>query len=136
MTCYPVTSSESTGRNVASSEALGSQLRRMREAVGVVGWRAAAAAEMDSAKLSKIENGWLLPTPPQLAALAKYFRVPVGPLEARRLAEEVLKAYAGNPALVEATAIIREEAGEYDANNLSARVSKSAKPVSKQRKSK
>jgi len=91
---------------------------------------------MDGAKLSKIENGRLLPTSVQLAALAKYFGVPVGPLEARRLAEEVLKAYGGNPAFAEATAIIREEAGEYGGNNLSAAVNKPGKSVSKPKKNK
>jgi len=42
---------------------------------------------MDSGLLSKIENGKRLPTQEQLAAPAK--KVPGGPLEARRVAEEI-----------------------------------------------
>jgi transcriptional regulator with XRE-family HTH domain len=36
---------------------------------------------MDSGLLSKIENGKRPPTQEHLAALAKFFKLPVGPLE-------------------------------------------------------
>ena len=91
----------------------------------------AAAAEIDPALLSKIENGRRPSTQAQLTALAKFFKVPFEPLEARRLAEEMEKWHGDNPVFAEATAILREESGEYRVNNVSAAVSKRAKPVNK-----
>ena len=113
---------------------LGAQLRELREKASAPGWKAAAAAEMDSGLLSKIENGRRLPTREQLAALAKFFKVPVAPLEARRIAEDMKKRHGDSPVFDEATAILREDSGEYRANNMSAAVSKRAKPVNKRRK--
>jgi len=89
---------------------------------------------MDSTLLSKIENGRRLPTAAQVAALAKFLKVPPAPLERQRLAEEMIKRYADHPEFEAAAAIVREQAGEYGANNLSARVSKSAKAVNKSKK--
>lgn len=91
---------------------------------------------MDSTLLSKIENAKRLPTATQLAALAKFFKMPLEPLESRRLAEEMMRRYRKHPQLGIAAAIVREEAGEYDANNVSARVSKSVKAVNKPKKKK
>ena len=126
-----------TTRHVAAlPENLGVQLRRLREKAGLPGWKVAAAAEMDSTKLSKIENGRRLPTKDQLSALAKFFKVPAEPLETRRLAEDMMKSYGAHPGFAAATAIVREEAGEYLAKKVSTAVSNRAKPVNKRRKSK
>jgi len=91
---------------------------------------------MDSALLSKIENGKRLPTQQQLVALARFFKVPLYPLEARRLAEDMMKWHGGNPVFAEATAILHEEAGEYLAKKVSTAVSKPAKAVNKRKKMK
>ncbi len=99
---------------------LGAQLHKLREATGLPGWKVGAAAGMDSAALSKIENGKRLPTKEQLAALAKYFQVPVGPLETLRIAEDVLRQYANDPAWPAVASMIAEAGREY-------RVSKSRK---------
>ena len=121
-----------TIRHIAASrETLGEQLRRLREKADLPGWKVAAAAEMDSTKLSKIENGKRLPTAAQLAALAKFFKVPVEPLETRRLAEDMMKWYGGHPGFEAATAIVREEAGEYRVKKRSMAVGKPAKAVNK-----
>ena len=66
--------------------------------------------------------------------MAKFFKVPFEPLEARRLAEEMRKWHGDNPAFAAASAILREEAGEYLAKKVSTAVSKRAKPVNKRRK--
>jgi hypothetical protein len=90
----------------------------------------------DSTLLSKIDLGERAPTQTQLAALAKFFGVAARPLEARRLAEEMLKSHGDNPAFAEATAIIREAAGEYPVKKVSAGVGKSRTAVNKGKKSK
>ena len=125
-----------TRHSETGTKPLAERLRLLREKAGVPGWKAAAAAEMDSTKLSKIENGRRLPTQDQLAALAKFFNVPAEPLETRRLAEEMMKSYGAHPGFDAATAIVREEAGEYLAKKVSTAVSNRAKPVNKRRKSK
>lgn len=126
----------STRQTATVTQPLGEQLRLLRGKADVPGWKAAGAAEMDSTLLSKIENGKRLPTQEQLAALAKFFKVPFEPLEARRLAEEMRKWHGDNPAFAAASAILREEAGEYRAKNVSTAVSKPTKAVNNRRKSK
>ena len=117
-------------------ETLGAQLRRLRETADLPGWKVAAAAEMDSGLLSKIETGKRLPTQMQLAALAKFFDVPAGLLEQRRLAEEMLRRYGDHPEIDAATTILREEVGEYRVKKRSTAASKAAKAVNKRGKSK
>lgn len=124
----------STRHATAPKETLGEQLRRLREGTGLPGWEVAGAARMDSTHLSKIENGKRLPTAAQLAALAKFFKVPLAPLETRRLAEDMMKWYGGHPDFAAATALVREEAGEYRVKKRSMPVSKPAKPVNKRGK--
>ncbi len=113
---------------------LGQQLRELREKAQVPGRTIAAAAEIDSAVLSKIENGKRLPTAPQLAAMAQYFKVALAPLEARRVAEDMKRRYGGHANFAEVTSILREEAGEYRVKKVPAAVSKSGQPVNKRRK--
>ena len=125
----------STRQTPAARESLGVQLRRLREGVELPLWKVAAAAEMDSTLLSKIEHGKRLPTEAQTGALAKFFGVPAEPLHGARIAESFLREHSGHPALAEASAIIREEAGEYRVKKMSAGVNKPAKAVNKRRKS-
>ena len=126
----------STRQSTAEAQPLGEQLRLLRGMAEVPGWKAAAAAKMDASLLCKIENGKRPVTQEQLAALAKFFKAPFEPLEARRLAEDMKKRYGDHPNLAEATSILREEAGEYPAKKMSTAVSNRAKPVNKRRKSK
>jgi transcriptional regulator with XRE-family HTH domain len=93
----------------------------------------AAAAEIDSALLSKIENGRKLPTSAQLAALATFFDVPAGPLESQRMAEEIFRRYGEKEELAAAAGIIREAAGEYGVKNVSTTAHKSGGPVNKRK---
>ena len=122
-------------RHGPAREPLGEQLRKLREQAELPGWKVAAAAEMDSTLLSKIENGKRLPTQDQLAAMAKFFKVEAGPLEARRIVEELMRKHGDNPALAHAAAaILREEGSEYRVSKMPAAGHKSAKPVNKRRK--
>jgi transcriptional regulator with XRE-family HTH domain len=126
----------STRQNAAEALPLGEQLRLLREKAGVPGREVAAAAQMDSAAFSKIENGKRLPTQDQLAAMAKFFKVPLQPLEARRIVEELLRKHGDNPALTHAAAaILREDGGEYRVSKRPTAVSKPAKAVNKRGKS-
>lgn len=109
---------------------LHAELRGLREARGLPLRLPAAAAEIDSALLSKIELGHRLPTQEQLAALTRFYGVGIERLEARRLAEQMLRLHGDNPALAEATAIIREETGEYLVKNARVPVKKPTKSVS------
>jgi len=74
-------------RQVSDENPLGRWLRELRHARGVPLRVVAAAAEMDTALLSKVELGQRLPTEKQTAALAAYFGVPLEEMEAKRIAE-------------------------------------------------
>jgi transcriptional regulator with XRE-family HTH domain len=73
----------------------------------------AAAAEMDSTLLSKIELGQRLPTEPQMRALAIFFKVSFEELEAKRLAQQFWTEHGDSPAARKAVSLLREEAVEY-----------------------
>jgi transcriptional regulator with XRE-family HTH domain len=124
------------GQNHAASEPLGARLRALREKAGLPLRKPAAAAEMDPALLSKIENGRRPVTQEQLAALAGFYGIPLGPLEGRRIVEDLIRRHGDNPAFPQATAILREDAGEYHVKKMSAAASKLAKSVNKRRNSK
>jgi len=73
----------------------------------------AAAADMDSTLLSKIELGQRLPTAEQSRALAAFFAVPAEEMEAKRLAERFWLEHGDNPAAAKAALMIQEQASEY-----------------------
>lgn len=126
---------DTTRHTTTVSSSLGEELRRLRAHSGCPGREVAAAAEIDSALLSKIENGKRLPTQKQLAAIAKFFGAPQAELEARRLAEEMKRQFGDSPQFVAATTLLQEEAGEYPVKKVSAAVSKRAPAVNKRQKS-
>ena len=113
---------------------LASRLRELRLAAALPGWKVAAAGSMDSGLLSKIENGRRAITRAQLAALAEFYRVEAAPLEALRLAEEIRRKHGDNPALAEATNILREDPGELPVNKMAAGANRTARAVSKSKK--
>jgi transcriptional regulator with XRE-family HTH domain len=86
----------------------------LREKKGLPQWKVAAAAQMDSTHLSKIELGQRLPTREQTAALAIFFGTDVTELESMRMAERFVSDNGHNPrAAALAAARIHESAGEY-----------------------
>jgi transcriptional regulator with XRE-family HTH domain len=92
----------------------------------------AAAADMDTSLLSKIELGQRFPTPEQSAGLARHFGVPPTELDGVRMADEILKKLAENPAAAElALARIEECAGEYRVSNRRTTGNKPAPVVNK-----
>lgn len=89
-------------------------LRRKRnEPLRVV----AAAIEVDSSLLSKIEHGDRLPTEPQLEKLANYFSIPLEELLAQAIAERIVTSYTSNPTTLQALKIAETRIHTYLENN-------------------
>ncbi len=82
-------------------------LRELRHGRGVPLRVVAAAADMDTALLSKVELGQRLPTEKQAVALAAYFSVPLEEMEAKRLAEKFWAENRDNPAAPKAASLIQ-----------------------------
>ena len=70
---------------------LGRWLRELRQKRSLALREVAAGVGIDQAHLSKAELGQRIPTPQQVARLAKFFRIPVDQMEARRVAEKALQ---------------------------------------------
>ncbi|QIF01653.1 helix-turn-helix transcriptional regulator [Roseimicrobium sp. ORNL1] len=85
---------------------LGTWLRKLREAAREPLRLTAAALNMDSTHLSKIERNERLPTLPQALALASHFHIEPRDMEARWVAARILSQYGENPALRSALKII------------------------------
>jgi transcriptional regulator with XRE-family HTH domain len=79
----------------------------------------AAAADMDSTLLSKIELGQRLPTEEQARALAAFFSLSFEVLEAKRLAERFWLEHGDSPAARRAVSLLREKAADYSARKRS-----------------
>ena len=120
----------------ADAISLGAQLRQLREAADVPARVPAAAAEIESSLLSKIENGKRPVTPSQLAALAKFYGVDLEPLETKRVAEDMRRRYGSHPGFAAAAAIVEEEAGEYRVKKTSTTGSKPARAANNPKKKK
>ena len=84
-------------------------LRGLREKRDVPLRVVAAAADMDSTLLSKIELGDRLPTDAQADALARYYKVPADEMRSRLVAGRILQQFGDDPMLHDAISIVREE---------------------------
>jgi transcriptional regulator with XRE-family HTH domain len=73
----------------------------------------AAAVEIDSTLLSKIERGERLPTQAQLAKFAKYFNMPLDELAAQVIADRIVSEYGHQEATLQALNIVRERIAPY-----------------------
>lgn len=74
----------------------------------------AAALEIDSTLLSKIERGQRLPTDAQLVKFADYFGVPLDKLAAKVIADKIVADYGHQEgATLEALKIVRERIAPY-----------------------
>ncbi|MEW6304905.1 MAG: helix-turn-helix transcriptional regulator [Verrucomicrobiota bacterium] len=93
-----------------SDASLSAWLRKLREERSVPLRVVAAAVDMDSTLLSKLEVGDRVPTDAQAEALARYYGVTVEEMRRRLVAARILHEYGGDPALPEALSLVREEA--------------------------
>ncbi|NJN95147.1 MAG: helix-turn-helix domain-containing protein [Anaerolineales bacterium] len=73
----------------------------------------AAAVEIDSTLLSKIERGERLPTEVQLARFAEYFGVPLAELTAQVIADRIILEYGPQETTLQALNIVRERIVPY-----------------------
>lgn len=92
---------------------LGYRLRSLRDERGLPLRKVAAAVDMDSTLLSKIELGTRLPTQPQTAKLAGFYDLDSEELEAERLSAEFWNRNSDNPAAARAALILHESASTY-----------------------
>ena len=99
--------------NSNKTNTLGSWLRQLRQVRKLPLRVVAAASEIDSTLLSKIELGQRLPTEAQTKAFAAFFKVPFEEMEAKRLAEKFWTDNSDNPAAKKAALLIREHLTEY-----------------------
>lgn len=100
-----------------SRKPLGKNLRNLRkernEPLRVV----AAAVEIDSSLLSKIEHGERLPTEQQLKKFAGYFEISLEELTAQAIAEKIVSSYATNTTTLQALKIAESRINSYLADN-------------------
>lgn len=109
-----MTISVKTMRDQESS--FGELIRKMRqereEPLRVV----AAAVEIDSTLLSKLEHGDRFPTEAQISKFARFFKVPTGELKGRVIADKIASEYGDDEAALHAAHILQERAAPYKAN--------------------
>jgi transcriptional regulator with XRE-family HTH domain len=88
-------------------------LRQLREDRGEILRVTAAAIDVDSTLLSKIERGERFPTESQAEFLAKHFGLERDELKSRLVAARILHEYGSDPAFPQAISIVREESRAY-----------------------
>ena len=100
-----------------TKQSLGKRLRDLRQERSEPLRVVAAAIEVDSSLLSKIEHGERLPTEQQLEKLAAYFDVPLEELTAQAIAEKIVTSYASNITTLQALKIAEARINAYLVNN-------------------
>ena len=90
---------------------LGQWLRELRQDKALPLRVVAAAADMDTALLSKVELGQRLPTEKQTAALAAFFSVPLEEMAAKRIAEKFWIEHGTSTGAERAASLIKRTAG-------------------------
>lgn len=90
---------------------LGALLRRLRENRKEPLRVVAAAADMDSTLLSRIERGERVPTERQIVALAAHFGVPIDDLRPLRNAARMMRQWIDPEAVLRAADVIERSSG-------------------------
>ena len=103
--------SRAEGPALSRAEGLGAWLRQLRHARRLPLRSVAAASEIDTTLLSKIELGQRLPTETQTRALANFFNLPIEELAAKRIAEKFWKENQRKPGAHRAAALINATSG-------------------------
>ena len=94
-----------------SNQSFGETIRALRKKSSEPLRVVAAAVEMDSTLLSKIERGERFPNEPQIVRFAKYFNVPQNELRTLVIAEKIVAQYGHHAATIRAMKIVKERAG-------------------------
>lgn len=96
-----------------SKQSCGETIRALRKQRGEPLRVVAAAVEMDSTLLSKIERGERFPTEAQTAKFAKYFGVSQDSLLAQVIADRIVTQYGQHTTTLQAVKIVKERAIVY-----------------------
>jgi transcriptional regulator with XRE-family HTH domain len=108
---------DNASTNDASPAGFGSWLRRLREEKEAAIRNMAAAADMDSSHLGKVERGARLPTFEQALAFAKFLGVPEDDMRSRFYAAKVWLTCDGNAAIAaDAASRVKEHADAFLVN--------------------
>ncbi len=100
-----------------TQQTVGEMIRTLRTQRGEPLRVVAAAIEVDSSLLSKIEHGERLPTEQQLSKLAKYFDIPLDKLKAQAIADKIVTSYDSNPTTLQALKIAERRINSYLGKN-------------------
>ena len=73
----------------------------------------AAALEIDSTLLSRLELGDRFPTYDQIKRFADYFQQPVDEFSAQVIADRIISSYGHDAVMLKATEIVKERIAEY-----------------------
>lgn len=94
--------------------AFGPWLRQLRESKGAIQRSVAAAADMDSSHLGKVERGERLPTSEQAGAIARFLGIDETDVRIRLVAAKLLQQCGGDPSLARAAAgFVQKQAAAY-----------------------
>ena len=96
-----------------SKQSFGETIRTLRKQRGEPLRVVAAAVEMDSTLLSKIERGERFPTEAQTVKFAKYFGVSQDGLRAQVIADRIMMQYGHHTTTLQAMKIVKERATVY-----------------------
>lgn len=88
-------------------------IRTLRQQKNVPLRVVAAAAEIDSTLLSRIELGERFPTSEQLARFAAYFQLPLDELAAQVIADRIISTYGTDEITARAAAMVKDRLSEY-----------------------
>ena len=97
-----------------ASNTFGQTIRALREEQNVPLRVVAAAVEIDSTMLSKLERGERFPTTSQLEKFAKYFEFPLEELSAKAIADRFLAQYGEHPGAKLAISYVKERFSTYE----------------------
>jgi len=96
-----------------TEKAFGETIRALRKQRGEPLRIVAAAVEIDSTLLSKIERSERFPTEEQIAKFAKYFDIPQEELAAKAIADRIVSEYGHQSATLQAIKLVKEHMAPY-----------------------
>jgi transcriptional regulator with XRE-family HTH domain len=91
----------------------GETIRALRKKRGEPLRVVAAAVEIDSTLLSKIERGERFPTEAQIAKFTEYFGIPQEELAAKAIADRIISEYGHQSAMLQAIKMVKERMAIY-----------------------
>jgi transcriptional regulator with XRE-family HTH domain len=95
------------------NNSFGEMIRHLRSQSEVPLRVVAAAIEIDTTLLSKLERGKRYPTEDQIRKFSKYFKIPVDELTAHVIADKFVFQYGKHPAAGDAIEYVKERITSY-----------------------